>query len=266
MMNFGRGARLRAVLLAGLAMAAAPDTAMARKDIGEAVAAALPKAQSYMTTDNCEGALGQVSPIVADKGFATLDDRVRVPFLMIATLCEARGNRIDPALAHARAMTAITGAPSVAWSLRFGLELDGGRPADAVATLEAMQKTLPDGIDAIQTDWLMALGRKFAGDQANPAYRRFLALLTASPRAQDDVRFEGIRLSYARLLLASGDRTEATAQIGALHSADLLRSVSLLRLARGLSAGNRRTRTPQPDPPRPARSADPDRRRAAGNR
>ncbi|WP_334181593.1 hypothetical protein [Novosphingobium sp.] len=226
-MNFGRGARLRAVLLAGLAMAAAPDTAMARKDIGEAVAAALPKAQSYMTTDNCEGALGQVSPIVADKGFATLDDRVRVPFLMIATLCEARGNRIDPALAHARAMTAITGAPGVAWSLRFGLELDGGRPADAVATLEAMQKTLPDGIDAIQTDWLMALGRKFAGDQANPAYRRFLALLTASPRAQDDVRFEGIRLSYARLLLASGDRTEATAQIGALHSADLLRSVSL---------------------------------------
>jgi tetratricopeptide (TPR) repeat protein len=227
MTNFARAARLRATLLAALALAAVPQAALARKDIGETAAAALPQAQTYMATDNCEGALRQVSPVVADKAFATLEDRVRVPFLMIATLCEARGDRIEPALLHAREMTAITGAPGVAWSLRFGLELDGGRPADAVATLETMQKDLPDGIDPIQTDWLMALGRKFAGDQANPAYRRYLALLSASPRAQDDPRFEGIRRAYARVLKDSGDDAGASAQIAAIGNARLLRDISL---------------------------------------
>ncbi|TCM43257.1 tetratricopeptide repeat protein [Novosphingobium sp. ST904] len=229
MTKFGRGASARAALLAGLALALAPQAALARKDIGQTAATALTQAQRYMEAENCEGALGQVSPIVASKDFPALEEPVRFPFLLISTLCEARTNRIEPALVHARAATAITGAPEIAWTLRFGIELDGGKPEDAVATLEAMQQRLPEGIDGVDTEWLFALSRKFLEDKDNPAYRRLLALLTAPEfaRGKEDMAFDWMRRSYARLLLSSGDRPAAAAQIAAIRSADALREITL---------------------------------------
>lgn len=226
MTNLGRSA----FVLALLGETALLSThAQARADIGETVAKALPRVQASMNGNDCAGAMKVVSPILARKDFATLDQKLQVPVLLAATLCEGSTSKLEPALIHARALTALPNSPNVAWRMRFGIELDSGRYGDAVTTLETMQRQTPAALAVIERKWVYDLAGRFKGREDDPAYRRLLTL-ALDPKfapAGDDRAYERMRLPLARLLAKDGDKPGATAQIAAIRDADLLRDVSL---------------------------------------
>lgn len=222
----GRGAFVLA-LLGGIALL--PPPAAARGDIGEAVADAMPRLQASMNGNDCDGAMKLVSRLLARKDFATLEAGRQAPLLMAAVLCEGRGKQLEPALDHARMLTALPAAPQVAWRMRYGLELDSNRDHDALATLEAIQRQTPAAFDGFKSDWIFTLARRLSAEADPSAYRRLLVLMT-DPKfapAKDDPSYEGYRLRYARMLAKDGDKDGATAQLAQIQDARRLLDASL---------------------------------------
>ncbi|MFC0687745.1 tetratricopeptide repeat protein [Novosphingobium clariflavum] len=218
-------------LAAALALASAGLAAQAeaRQDISRAAAKAMPRLQSSMNGNDCDGALKIISPLVARKDFGTLEPLLQGPILLSATICEGQANKLDAALGHARMLTALPGAADIAWRLRYAVELDSKRDGDAVTTLEMIQKQAPSAFGSIPDDWIFALVNRLDDRQDDPAYRRLLVLATAPafPPAINDAGFARLRLPLARLLAREGDKESAAAQVAAIREADLLRQASL---------------------------------------
>ncbi len=232
MTKMGRSALVLA-LLGGVATLS--TGAQAREDVSRAAAKAMPRLQASMNGNDCAGAMKAVSPVLSRKDFATLDQSMQARMLLAATLCEGGSNQLEPALVHARALTALPNSPNVAWRMRFGIELDSGRYGDAVTTLETMQRQFPAALEAIESRWVFDLAGRFKGREDDPAYRRLLTL-AIDPKfapAGDDRTYQSMRLPLARLLAKDGDTPGATAQIAAIRDANLLRDVSLDPMLRG---------------------------------
>ncbi|TCM17127.1 tetratricopeptide repeat protein [Novosphingobium sp. PhB165] len=231
MTKLGRSAFVLA-LLGGTALLAAGAQA---RDIGETVAKTLPRLQSTMNGNDCNGALKLVSPILARKDFTTLEPKQQAPVLLAATLCEGDTNKLEPALVHARMLTALPGAPDVAWRIRYGVEIDTGRNEDAVTTLEAVMKK-PSAAATFENEWIFALARKLAATPDDPAYGRLTALVSADDfaPAQYEFGFDGMRLAHARQLAKDGKPDQAKAMLGKLRLGSAMRDASLDPVLRGL--------------------------------
>ncbi|WP_395330270.1 hypothetical protein WBP06_17415 [Novosphingobium sp. BL-8H] len=231
MKRTGRAATL--ALLGGLMLL--PTMAQARADIQADVVKAMPRLQSSMNGNDCTGAMKVVSPILARKDFPSLDARLQAPILLAATLCEGNSNQIEPALVHARALTALPAAPDVAWRMRFGLELDSQRYGDAVTTLEAIQK-VPSAAATIEDNWIFTLAQRFDGKPDDPDFVRLAALISGDgfAPARYNLDFEFLRLAHARHLAKAGKIDEAKAALGKVRLGSLYREASLDPVLRGL--------------------------------
>lgn len=223
----GRRARLCAVLAVTVSLAPAP--LLARDDIHRAASKAFAGAQADLQAEDCDGALKRLLPVIERRDFPSLAEPARLQFLMVSVSCELRIRKFQPALTHLQAATAIPGASDEAWRLRFGLELDADKIADATATLETIRQQQPTALAEIETEWIFIANRKLYAAKDDNLRRRFLTVVTSDEftPARDDMAFDWMRLSYARLLEQDGDKAGAQSQIAAIRSGYTLQEISL---------------------------------------
>ncbi|EJL21149.1 hypothetical protein PMI02_05219 [Novosphingobium sp. AP12] len=226
----GRRLLLAQLIMAQLAVIASPSGGAVRADPGAILNTALAQAQQAFRRGDCASVLGNLSPIITGREFPSLPDRTRSSALFMASLCEAQTSRFDEALLHIRAATTLPAAPAEFWIARLRIEIYSANPADAVSTLEKLQRGIPGALSRLEVTWLHALNRRLKGMPSGAAARDRLLAFVSDPAfvaARYDPGFEYMFLDNARRLAISGDRAGAQAQVDRLSSHVALITASL---------------------------------------
>lgn len=221
---------LAQLIMAQLAVIASPSAGAVRADPGANPDTALAQAQQAFHRGDCASVLGNLTPIIAGRAFSSLADRTRSSALFMASLCEAQTGRFDEALLHIRAATTLPAAPMEIWIARLRIEIYSANPADAVSTLEKLERDTPGAVGRVESTWLQALNGRLKGMPSGAAARDRLLAVVSDPAfvaARYDPGFEYMFLDNARRIAISGDRAGAQAQVDRLNSHVVLISASL---------------------------------------
>lgn len=158
----------------------------------------------------------------------------------MAASCAYRAGQQDDAYRYAIAGTALDAASDWLWRFRLILDLERGRLAPAVATIEAMTQGRGRALNTTPIRWLYSLSAKLK-DQHQDDLRRRLLRIMADPSFSPEEPFgtaDSFRWSYAELLLADGDKAGATALVREIADPSILSELSFdPRFAPMLPAG-----------------------------
>jgi tetratricopeptide (TPR) repeat protein len=201
-------------LLAALGLAAALLGAAAPSQ-QVADAEALEAALMIWPDDDCQVMVRNVEPLLA-RADARFSGQLRAEAHLAASRCLLQTGDMAGARRHAHAGTALTDAPSDLWHQRLVIDLRDGMNDSAMTTIETMAKTRPDALGSVPSGWFGTFDRELR-DRPD-LHRRLLVVLLGPAYKPDEswVSLDGLRVEYAALLLADGDRAGATAMIRAV--------------------------------------------------
>lgn len=232
---------ISALLLAsalGSSVTAAAQTTKAdrqkQKDIADLQAAA----QAAERRD-CPAAVKVVAPLV-DRKPDHLPPIVLAGAYQLAAFCELMTGKQADAYRHALAGSALPDSSDDLWRLRLELEVEEGRLAAAVTTIEAMSQGRGAALNGERQEVLYRLDRLVTDARDLGLRRRLLAVLVASSYVPDKPMdsADGFRLRYAGLLSDAGDQAGMRVAIADIADPGVLRDIALdKRLSAALPAG-----------------------------
>jgi tetratricopeptide (TPR) repeat protein len=178
----------------------------------------------------------KLAPSIADAPPGSgMPDPARPMALMVVALCEHQKGEKDSAYAHIVRATGFENSPDLVWEFRFAIEVEGEKHEAAVATIEAMSRGRGAALNAMPTNtlWTLDTALRKAGQKA--LRLRLLAVLAGDGYDPDEmfVPPDGFRLSYARMLIESGDRERARALALGLKDPSAIAKASLDLALRG---------------------------------
>lgn len=217
-----------------IAMLSAIPSAHAREISFETLAQAIKDGrQAYMNKD-CEGALKQLNPVIDSEIFAEQPSRTRGYILQIIAHCESQGGNSARALSFATEASRLPDATAFIWTLRIASALRAEAYGEAVSTLEDMQDRDPSLLTSpevrISAQLVFWLNKQLVKEGAGAElHKRLLALISRDDflPAKTELGYDGLRLSYARLLAQSGDKAAAQSVLKLIRGASKLQEASL---------------------------------------
>lgn len=216
-------AAVGAVMLAGPAIGAPTPAEL------QLLQAAIQKMNAAGNQGGCKAGVAEFEQVLKLKGFNELDEQLRASIYFVTASCAMQLNDKEAAYRYALAGSQLKGADTELWRLRFGLEGENKRYADAVATLEAMAAQNPDALNAMPINWIANVNRALRNAGDRPLRRRLLAVVTRPDyQPVDRATLDPPFLSdYAALLSDDGDKAGAAAVVARIGDPSALMEASV---------------------------------------
>jgi tetratricopeptide (TPR) repeat protein len=218
----------------GLLAATLSSSPAAAADPANDALGALTTAEAAARSNDCKTALRIIAEQTGKPAFSKLPNPMLIYAYQLGSACAGQQRDLPAALRYAEAGTAIPGASAQLWQMRFALQFQTGRRADAVATAEAMARTVPEALNQMPAVlWNMAYTSLVIGKQ-DELRRRILVILTAPSFSLPDPGWstDRFRRDYAVMLSERNDKAGAVALIAQITDPHVLIEASVDRRIR----------------------------------